>query len=96
MACNEHYLGMTSNLPIPDLLTVYGADWCSDCRRTKRYLEALGVQHRYVDLEADPAAQAMLDDAGYRAIPVVITPAGTILIEPTDLELGRTLETDAA
>ena len=89
-------LGMGAPLPIPDLLTVYGASWCSDCRRTKRYLEALGVRHRYVDLEMDAGAQAMLDAAGYRAIPVVVTPAGTILVEPTDLELARTLETDAA
>ncbi len=79
---------MPNNLPIPDLLTVYGASWCGDCRHTQRYLDAVGVRYRYVDLGVDRAAQAMLDDAGYRAIPVVVTTDGTVLIEPSERELA--------
>ncbi len=69
-------------LPIPDVVTVYGADWCGDCRRAKRYLEAAGIPYRYVDLERDPGAQQLVDDAGIRAIPVIVTPAGRVLIDP--------------
>lgn len=79
---------MPNDLPIPDLLTVYGASWCGDCRHAQRYLDAAGVDYRYVDLGIDRAAQAMLDDAGYRAIPVVVTTDGTILIEPSERELA--------
>ncbi len=79
---------MPNDLPIPDLLTVYGASWCGDCRHTQRYLDAVGAAYRYVDLGVDRAAQAMLDDAGYRAIPVVVTTDGTILIEPSERELA--------
>ena len=79
---------MTKTLPIPDLLTVYGASWCADCRNTQRYLDAAGVDYRYVDLGADPAARAMLADAGHLAIPVVITTAGVVLIEPSARELA--------
>jgi glutaredoxin len=79
---------MPSDLPIPDLLTVYGASWCGDCRHTQRYLESVGVDYRYVDLGVDRAAQAMLDDAGYRGIPVVVTTDGTILVEPSERELA--------
>jgi mycoredoxin len=75
-------------IPVPDVLTVYGAPWCGDCRMATRYLDGVGVTYRYVDLATDRAAQAMLDDAGIRAIPVVVTPDGAILIEPTERELA--------
>jgi mycoredoxin len=75
------------DLPTPDIVTVYGADWCGDCRRAKRVLEMLGTPYRYVDLEADPAAQQLVDDAGYRAIPIIVTPAGSVLVEPSNDEL---------
>jgi mycoredoxin len=78
-------------LPTPDIVTVYGADWCGDCRRAKRFLDALAVPYRYVDLELDAVAQQLVDDAGYRAIPVIVTPAGHVLIEPSDEELAAAL-----
>src|SRR5690606_20750540 len=37
-------------------ITMFGADWCGDCRRTKQQLDELGVQYKYVDLVAEPAA----------------------------------------
>ena len=79
---------MPPSLPTPDVLTVYGASWCSDCRKTRRYLDRAGVEFHYVDLGADRAAQALLEDAGYRAIPVVVTANGTVLIEPSERELA--------
>lgn len=79
---------MTKPLPIPELLTVYGASWCSDCRTTQRFLDREGIAYRYVDLGVDRAAQAMLDDAGYRAIPIVVTTTGTVLVEPSARELA--------
>ena len=39
-------------------LTVFGADWCSDCRRSKRLLDRLAVPYLYRDLEEEPAAAA--------------------------------------
>lgn len=87
---------MTPTLPIPDMLTVYGADWCGDCHRTRRYLDGVGVPYRYIDLKVDPAAQQLLDDAGYRAIPVVLTVGGAVLIEPSDLELAAAIDAEAA
>lgn len=78
-------------LPVADVVTVYGADWCGDCRRAKRFLEATGTPYRYVDLELDGVAQQLVDDAGYRAIPVIVTPAGVILVEPSNDELAAAL-----
>jgi mycoredoxin len=78
-------------LPTPDVLTVYGADWCGDCRRATRYLDSTGIPYRYVDLERDPAAQQLVDDAGIRAIPVIVTTAGKVLIDPGLDELASSV-----
>lgn len=70
-------------LPVASELTLYGASWCPDCRVARRHLDSRGVQYTYVDLASEPAAQAMLDAAGIRAIPVVVTQAGQVLVEPS-------------
>ncbi len=87
---------MSNPIPIPTVLTVYGARWCGDCRNTQRYLDSAGVTYQYIDLETDHAAQAMLDDAGYRAIPIVVAPDGTVMIEPSARELAALTGTMSA
>jgi mycoredoxin len=78
-------------LPAVSSVTVYGADWCGDCRRTKRWLLASGIEWTWIDRDADPAVRAMLADAGYLAIPVVVLPDGTVLVEPSDRALAEAL-----
>jgi len=80
-----------TGLPVPSVLTVYGAGWCPDCGTVKRHLDAQGVRYDYVDLGSDPIAQARLDAAGIRAIPVVVTPGGRIMIEPSRSELDAVI-----
>jgi glutaredoxin len=82
---------MPTDLPVPEILTVYGADWCRDCRNTKHYLDQRSITYRYVDLAHEPEAARRLADAGYGAIPVVVTPEGTIMIEPSWRDLDAVL-----
>ena len=83
-------------MPKPDLLpavttvTIYGEDWCGDCRRSKRWLNSSGIDWVYIDRGADPAVRRMLADAGYLAIPpVVVLPGGAVLVEPSNTELAE-------
>ena len=82
-------------LPVPDVVTVYGAEWCGDCRRAKRYLDATATPYRWIDVDADPTAQAAVDAAGYRSIPVIVTPTGQVLVEPSTDELANVIGTAA-
>lgn len=67
---------------------MYGADWCPDCTRTKRALDAAGADYVYRDLVAEPqAAQEAEALSGRKNIPVVVLPDGVILVEPSDPEL---------
>lgn len=85
--------GMSVTHPIADpaSLTVYGADWCGDCRRTKRLLAEFGVDYDWVDVEAQPEIRAELTANGYPAIPVVVLPGGSILMEPSNDQLAAAL-----
>jgi mycoredoxin len=84
-----------SVLPVSTVVTVYGADWCGDCRRTKRWLDSTDLAWTWIDRDADPAVRAMLADAGYLAIPVVVLPDGSVLVEPSDETLARALRPGA-
>ena len=72
-------------------ITMYGADWCSDCRRSKKLLDGMGVDYEYIDVEAiESAADAARAISGRTNIPVVTFPDGTHFIEPGDAELRAT------
>ena len=70
-------------------ITMYGADWCGDCRRSKRLLEELDVQVNHVDVESDPTAAAKVVEinGGAQSIPVIVFEDGTHLTEPSDRDL---------
>ena len=76
-------------LPTVTTITVYGADWCGDCRRAKRWLNSSGIEWTWIDRDADPEVRRMLADAGYLAIPVVVLPSGRVLVEPSDTQLAE-------
>jgi mycoredoxin len=84
---------MTVTIPFvdPDTITVYGADWCGDCRRTKRLLAGRDVPFTYLDAGA-PGVREALTAAGYPAIPVVVLPDGAVLMEPSNDALNAALD----
>ncbi|MGA1556736.1 MAG: glutaredoxin family protein [Ilumatobacteraceae bacterium] len=73
-------------------LTVYGAMWCKDCRRTSALLDRLGVDHVHVDLEAEAdRVDEARELAGIQRIPVVHFTDGEVLVEPSDADLEAAL-----
>lgn len=76
----------------PDRILMFGAGWCSDCRRSKALLDAQGAEYDYVDLEAvDDGADRAYAVSGRTQIPVIVFPDGSHLVEPTDAELAAKL-----
>jgi glutaredoxin-like protein len=75
-------------------ITMYSAEWCGDCRRSKRLLEDLGVEYTLIDVESDPsaAAKVMEINGGMQSIPVIVFSDGTHLTEPSDSDLKAKLE----
>ena len=71
---------------------MYGADWCPDCRRSKRVLDRAGVDYVYRNLDVEPeAADEARALSGRTSIPVVVLPGGRVLVEPSDEALRSDL-----
>jgi mycoredoxin len=66
-------------------ITMYSADWCGDCVRSKRVLDELNLTYTLIDIEADSAAadKVIEINGGMRSIPVIVFADGTHLTEPS-------------
>lgn len=75
-------------------ITMYGAEWCGDCRRSKKFLDSNSVTYNYIDVEADESASEKVIEinGGVRSIPVIIFSDGTHLTEPSDNALRQKLQ----
>lgn len=73
---------------------MYSADWCGDCRRSKRLLDSLNVHYTIIDVEKDESAAAKVIEinGGAQSIPVIVFSDGTHLTEPSDNDLKAKLE----
>jgi thioredoxin reductase (NADPH) len=87
---------MKSEIPMAKVV-VYGADWCPDCVRSKRFLSEHGVDFDWHDIQANPElADKVVEyniQAGYgpkRRIPVILV-GERILSEPSNDELSAAL-----
>jgi glutaredoxin len=74
-------------------VTYYGADWCTDCRRSKAFLNANSVKfvENNVEESAELASKAEAI-AGRKNIPVIQFKDGAFLVEPSDADLKAALE----
>ncbi len=70
-------------------ITVYGADWCPDCRRAKRLLDERKVSYQWVDIETNRAGEKFVLETnhGSRTIPTIVFGDGSILVEPSNPQL---------
>lgn len=74
-------------------ITIYGAYWCPDCRRSKRFLSEHQIAYDWVDIEQDDQARAYVEklNHGKRIIPTITFGDGSFLVEPSNAELARKL-----
>ncbi len=84
---------MISNKYRKNIIVLYGADWCPDCRRSKNYLEENGIDFEYVNIEEDENAVKIVEEinGGLRSIPTIIFTDGTVLTEPNNQEIADQL-----
>jgi len=68
----------------PSQIVMYATDYCSDCLRAKKFFEANNVPHLRVGLEGNSEATNFVIQInnGYRSVPTIIFPDGSVLVEP--------------
>ena len=80
--------------PVQDGITLYGAQWCGDTRRSERLLNRLGIDYTYVDVDEHEAGNdwATEQRGGKRLIPTIyLAPDQPLIFEPSDEDLRDAL-----
>ena len=74
-------------------IKVYGASWCGDCRRAKRFLGDQRIAYEWHDIEQEPSYIEVVQryNGGNNTIPTIVFPDGSHLAEPTNEELADKL-----
>ena len=86
--------GFLHTVKLSLMITMYGAEWCGDCRRSSALMKELGVEFDYINVEEIPeAAQKVVEiNGGAQSIPVIVFEDGTHLTEPSNPDLRNKLE----
>jgi glutaredoxin-like protein len=76
-----------------DTIKMYSTPWCGDCRRAKMIFKSEDVTYEEIDISDDADAIAHVEalNNGYRSVPTIVFPDGTIMVEPSSPDLVRKL-----
>jgi mycoredoxin len=98
---DEHSIRMNSWLiasgrPPPETemsdrsIIVYATNWCPDCIRARLFLRRHDVAFTWVNIDKDEEAERYVREVnnGNRSVPTILFADGTVLVEPTNKELG--------
>ncbi len=74
-------------------LKLYGANWCGDCRRAKKFLGEQRVHYDWIDITDNDEAIAFVESVndGKRRIPTIVIGDDDVLSNPSNAELATAL-----
>src|SRR5215470_11519669 len=77
-------------------IKLYGTNWCSDCKRSKKFLGEQRVHYDFINIEENLEGQAFVQKLqnGGLTIPTIVFEDGSLLIEPSNAELAAKLGLD--
>ena len=75
---------------------MYGADWCGDCVRAKKFFADNKVDYQCVVLESDEnekfvESEVLRRNNGKKSIPLIVFNDDSHLTEPTNTQLAEKL-----
>jgi glutaredoxin-like protein len=75
-------------------IVIYGASWCPDARRARRFFDEQGVEYAWIDIDEDNQASDFVKKTkgGQIIIPVIVFPDQSTLVEPSNYELAKKME----
>lgn len=75
----------------PDQIVMYTTEYCSDCHRAKKFFEENNITYKRIGLENNVEATEFVIkiNNGYRSVPTIVFPDGSILVEPSWDELKQ-------
>ena len=72
------------------IIKMYVTTWCGDCRMAKRWFDSHGISYESINIEEDDKAAEYVArvNRGYRSVPTIVFPDGSVLVEPSPRELA--------
>ena len=79
-------------------IIVYATNWCPDCIRSRNFLRRHDVAFTWVNIDQDEDAERYVREvnSGNRSVPTILFEDGTVLVEPTNRQLGEKLGIESA
>lgn len=70
-------------------IIIYGTTWCYDTFRAKKILDKNNIPYQWIDIDKDMDGRKFVEETnhGYRSVPTIVFPDGSILVEPSNDEL---------
>jgi glutaredoxin-like protein len=74
-------------------IIMYGTTWCYDTRRARAIFDQNKIAYEWVDIDKDIDGRKYVESVnrGYRSVPTIVFADGSILVEPSNMELTRKL-----
>ena len=68
----------------PSQIVMYSTEYCPDCHRARKFFETNNIPYMRVNLEGNAEATefVMQVNNGYRSVPTIVFPDGSVLVEP--------------
>jgi len=74
-------------------IIMYGTTWCGSTKSARRIFEEENIDYVWVDIESDETAAKFVESVarGYRSVPTIVFPDGSVLVEPSTYQLREKL-----
>lgn len=79
-----------------NIIILYGTNWCGGSRRVCRYFDEHGIPYQYINIDADKNAALFVESVnrGFRSVPTIVWPDGSLLVEPSLSQLAKKMGVD--
>lgn len=90
MSNNSSITRVDEHIQSEQKIKMYATTWCGDCRMARRWFDAHGISYEWINIEDDDeaAAYVLKINRGFRSVPTIVFPDGSILVEPSPRELA--------
>ncbi len=69
---------------------MYGAKWCPDAKRARKFLDDRGIKYEWHDIDEEEGAREFVIKVNGRfVIPTLLLPDGSKMTEPSNEELSN-------
>jgi mycoredoxin len=71
----------------------YGTSWCYSSRKARGILDQNHIPYDWIDIDYDEEGRKYVESVnrGFRSVPTLLFPDGSLLVEPTTDELCQKL-----